>query len=38
VREVRNAYKMMMGKPLESPEREFYDSIRVDLREMGCKD
>jgi hypothetical protein len=38
--EIRNAYKILVGKPegkrsLRRPKRRREDSIRIDLREMG---
>jgi hypothetical protein len=40
--EVKNAYKILVGKPererlLERPRRTWGDNIRMDRREAGCE-
>jgi hypothetical protein len=40
--EKRNAYRILLGKPegngpLERPRRRWVDSIKIDLREIGCE-
>jgi hypothetical protein len=40
--EMRNAYRILVGKPqrkeaLGRPRRRWEDSIKVDLRELGCQ-
>jgi hypothetical protein len=43
VREVRNAYKILVGKPrgrrpLERPRRRWEDNIKMDIGEIGFGD
>jgi hypothetical protein len=35
MREERNVYRVLMGKPLGRPRRTWEDGIRMDLREIG---
>jgi hypothetical protein len=35
MREKRNAYRILMGKPLGRPRRWWVDNIKMDLREIG---
>ena len=32
----RNAYRVLMGKPLGRPRRRWEDNIKMDLREVVC--
>jgi hypothetical protein len=41
-REMRNAYKILVGKPegkrpLRRPRRRWKDNIKMDLKEVGCE-
>jgi hypothetical protein len=36
--EKRNAYRLLVGKPLGRPRRRWLDNIRMDLVEMGWDD
>jgi hypothetical protein len=43
MREKRNAYRLLVGKPEEKrplgrPRRRWVDNIRMDLGEVGCGD
>jgi hypothetical protein len=33
--EKRNAYRILVGKPLGRPRRRWVDNIKMDLREIG---
>jgi hypothetical protein len=36
--EKRNAYRLLVGKPLGRPKRRWVDNIRMDLGEVGWGD
>jgi hypothetical protein len=38
MREKRNAYRILVGKPEGKRPRRWVDNIKMDLREIGCDD